>query len=245
MFKPCFILPVYNHPYYLQDLVAYLQAFQLPMIFIDDGSDAECKAILQQIAQQDRVFVLSHIENQGKGQAVMTGLHYAAEQGFSHALQLDVDGQHHWQDVAKFLQVAEQNPQHMIIGKPMYGDDVPKKRLYGRYATHIWVWINSLSLQIHDSMCGFRVYPIVQTQAILQRYQLRKRMGFDSEILVHLRWAGVQFINISTPVCYPEQGISHFKMWDDNVELSKMHASLFFGMLKRLPKLLGQRLAGR
>lgn len=244
VFKPCLILPVYNHPHYLLRLAEHIQQYDCTIIFIDDGSHAECKAILQQIQNQyPETIVLQHQHNQGKGQAVMTGLDYAYQHGFSHALQLDVDGQHDWQDIDKFLKSAQQHPQAMIIGNPIYADDVPKSRLYGRYATHIWVWINSLSFAIKDSMCGFRVYPVPASWRIMQKYTLRKRMGFDSEILVYLRWQGIDFINIPTKVIYPEDGISHFRLWEDNVELSKMHAQLFFGMLWRLPYLLWKKIA--
>jgi hypothetical protein len=63
-------------------------------------------------------------------------------------------------------------------------------------------------------------------------------MGFDSEILVRLKWEDVPFINIPTPVIYPEHGISHFDAWRDNIGISKAHATLFIEMLKRLPQLL-------
>lgn len=238
----CFILPVYNHPHYLQRLMTHLQQYQRPIILVDDGCNVECRTIIEQLKQQFNIIVLYHEQNQGKGQAVMTGLAYAYQHGFTHALQLDVDGQHDWQDIAKFLALAEQFPHSVILGVPVYGEDVPKKRLYGRYATHIWVWINSLSLAIKDSMCGFRVYPITQSVAVMERYRLRKRMGFDSEILVYLSWQGASFINVPTKVIYPKDGISHFRMWQDNVELSKMHAQLFFGMLIRLPRLLWRKL---
>ena len=67
-------------------------------------------------------------------------------------------------------------------------------------------------------------------------------MGFDSEILVYLHWHGVKFINLPTPVTYPSGGVSHFSPWRDNLNLSRTHAKLFFGMLWRLPMLLGRRL---
>lgn len=241
----CFILPVYNHPHYLQRLINHLHVYQRPIILVDDGCDEPCKSIINQLKQHVDIIVLHHKHNQGKGQAVMTGLRYADQHGFTHALQLDVDGQHDWQDIGKFLTLAEQHPDAVVLGVPVYGDDVPKKRLYGRYATHIWVWINSLSLSIKDSMCGFRVYPVKQSIAVMNRYSLRKRMGFDSEILVYLSWHGTSFVNIPTKVIYPEDGISHFRMWQDNVELSKMHAQLFLGMLIRSPKLLWKKLKNK
>ena len=37
---------------------------------------------------------------------------------------------------------------------------------------------------------------------------------------------------------YPADGLSHFKLLEDNVRISWMHTRLFFGMLLRLPLLL-------
>ena len=240
--KIAFIIPVYNHPHYLKALIEHLKIYALPIILINDGSNEETSTILKTFAQE--IVLVEHAQNMGKGQAVMTGIQKAKALGCSHALQLDADGQHCWEDIPQFLKATEQNPNAMVIGSPVFDASVPKKRLYGRYATHIWVWINTLSLEIKDSMCGFRVYPIESTVKLMSQYKLRPRMGFDSEILVHLKWQGVPFINIPTSVVYPENGISHFKAWEDNVELSKMHATLFAGMLWRLPQLLKQKVKG-
>ncbi|ATO18622.1 glycosyl transferase [Acinetobacter sp. LoGeW2-3] len=243
--KQCFVIPVYNHPHYLQALVQHLNSFQLPIIMVNDGSGTECTQLLRQIAvENDLVDLVEHKVNQGKGQAVITGLLHAAEHGFSHALQLDSDGQHDWQDVQRFLDASQQNPEAMVIGQPVFDESVPKKRLYGRYATHIWVWINSLSLDIKDSMCGFRVYPLASTVKILKTAKFQPRMGFDTEILVRLKWENVPFVNVPTRVIYPENGISHFNVWRDNVGLTKAHSRLFAGMLVRLPKLVYHKVKG-
>ena len=37
---------------------------------------------------------------------------------------------------------------------------MPRHRLYLRYLTHAMVWLNTLSFDIPDSMCGLRVYPL-------------------------------------------------------------------------------------
>ena len=241
----CFVIPVYNHPHYIEALVAHLDQFQMPIILVNDGSDAACTQLLHDIAaQHSLVDLVEHTHNQGKGQAVITGLRHAHKLGFSHALQLDSDGQHDWQDVAKFLQISQQHPEAMVIGQPVFDASVPKKRLYGRYATHIWVWINSLSLEIKDSMCGFRVYPLAPTIQVLDSAKFQPRMGFDSEILVRLKWANVFFINVPTKVIYPEDGISHFNAWRDNWGMSQTHAKLLGGMLIRLPQLLRQKMQG-
>ncbi|OTG96201.1 glycosyl transferase [Acinetobacter sp. ANC 3832] len=234
-----FVIPVYNHPYYLQTLIEHLDTFHLPIIVVNDGSELDCSEILKQLDQQfPNMVLVEHESNQGKGQAVITGLNKAHDSGLSHALQLDCDGQHDWNDITQFLKISETNPQAMVIGQPIFDETVPKGRLYGRYATHIWVWINSLSFEIKDSMCGFRVYPLNETLKVLNSAKFQPRMGFDSEVLVRLKWNNVPFINLPTKVIYPEYGISHFNVWRDNLGMSKAHARLFAGMLIRLPKLM-------
>lgn len=238
--KQCFVIPVYNHPYYLEALVSHLAQSKLPAILVNDGSEKDCTDLLRGLAQANEswVHLVEHEQNKGKGEAVITGLRKAYSLGFSHALQLDSDGQHDWNDVQRFLDASQINPQAMVIGQPIFDASVPKKRLYGRYATHIWVWINSLSFEIKDSMCGFRVYPLGSTIQLLDKASFQPRMGFDTEILVRLKWENVPFINVPTKVIYPEDGISHFNALRDNIGLTKAHSRLFAGMLIRLPKLL-------
>jgi glycosyltransferase involved in cell wall biosynthesis len=241
--KVCAVIPVYNHGEAVGAVVDGVRAHGLPCVLVDDGSEPGCAAVLDALAAGDRsgIELVRLSENQGKGGAMMAGLRAARERGFSHALQIDADGQHDTSDIPSFLRLAEQSPEKLICGTPVYDASVPKGRLYGRYATHIWVWINTLSFTIRDSMCGFRVYPLAPTVQLIDTVRLGKRMDFDVEVLVRLFWRGMGIINHPTPVRYPSDGISHFDVLWDNVRISRMHARLFFGMLARLPLLLWRK----
>jgi hypothetical protein len=94
-------------------------------------------------------------------------------------------------------------------------------------------------------MCGFRVYPLAPTLKLIERDKLGRRMNFDPDILVRLHWDGVAVVNQPTRVSYPSDGVSHFRGLLDNVLISRMHATLFFGMLARLPMLLGRKWRSR
>jgi glycosyltransferase involved in cell wall biosynthesis len=244
VFKPCVVIPVYNHEHAVGAVVNAVLVTGLPCILVDDGSSAACAQVLDALAaaSPQRVFLVRHKINQGKGAAVITGAKYAADQGYTHLLQVDADGQHCIADVTRFIEAAAAAPEALIVGYPQYDESVPAVRLYARYLTHIWVWINTLSLDIKDSMCGFRVYPIAPLLALVQRQKLGSRMDFDTEVLVRLYWQGVQVVNLGTRVGYPADGVSHFRLLRDNVLISRMHATLFFGMLVRAPLLLARRL---
>lgn len=242
-FRPVVVIPVYNHAEAIGHMVDGVLAQGQPCLLVDDGSEAGCAQVLDRLQAErpDRVFLLRLEQNQGKGGAVMAGLREALRRGYSHAVQIDADGQHDTTDIPSFLRDAETHPDAVVIGRPLYDESVPKGRLYGRYATHIWVWINTLSLQIRDSMCGFRVYPLAPTVALIDRVNIGRRMDFDSEILVRLHWQGRAMVNRATRVTYPLDGVSHFDVLRDNVRISGMHAKLFFGMLLRLPMLLWRK----
>ncbi|WP_434762571.1 glycosyltransferase family 2 protein [Vibrio fortis] len=239
-YQACFLIPCYNHGSTVAAVIESLKSYALPVILVDDGSNNETKQHLQPLAELDDVTLVTLVENQGKGGAVKAGIERAQQLGFSHAIQIDADGQHDLEALPKLLEKSQASPTHLISGQPVYDDSVPKARLYGRYATHIWVWIETLSFSIKDSMCGFRAYPIAITQAVLDKYDVGSRMDFDIEVLVRLYWEGCDIDFIDTRVIYPEGGISHFDALWDNVKISWMHTRLFFGMLPRAPKLIAR-----
>lgn len=242
-YRPVVVIPVYNHPATIGGMVAAVRGHGLPCVLVDDGSEPGCAAVLDGLAASGADITLVRLPvNQGKGGAMMAGLREAQRLGYSHALQIDADGQHAAADIPDFLALSRASPGAIVCGTPVYDRSVPKGRLYGRYLTHVWVWINTLSLDIRDSMCGFRVYPLRETVAVIDSARLGRRMDFDTEVLVRLHWRGVPMVHRPTPVTYPLDGISHFRGLQDNVLISRMHAKLFFGMLLRLPLLLWRRL---
>ncbi|MGC4027639.1 MAG: glycosyltransferase [Steroidobacteraceae bacterium] len=242
----CAVVPVYGHVHTVGAVLDALLDNDIPCIVVDDGNGEEEARQLAEVARQrPRVEVVRLARNGGKGAAIQAGLRAAGERGYSHALQIDADGQHDIRDIGRFAALAAEHPADMICGVPVYDASVPRSRLYGRYLTHVWTWINTLSFDIRDSMCGFRVYPLPATLELMRRHRLPARMDFDVEVLVRLHWAGLGFRAVPTRVVYPEGGLSHFRLWRDNARISWMHTRLFFGMLVRLPVLLWRKAGGR
>ncbi|MBI3897949.1 MAG: glycosyltransferase family 2 protein [Gammaproteobacteria bacterium] len=240
-FRPCIVIPVYNHKDAIGPTVAALRLHGLTIYLINDGSDEPTRARLIEIAASEPLVRLLHLaENGGKGAAVIRGLRQALADGFTHALQIDADGQHDTNDVPKFLAEGTTDPTAVVCGQPIYDESVPKARLYGRYLTHFWVWVETLSFAIKDSMCGFRLYPLARTWEVVDNAAVPTRMDFDIVIIVRLAWAGMPVVNVPTRVRYPLDGVSHFDMWRDNLRISGAHTRLVGGMLLRLPMLLAR-----
>ena len=239
----CVIIPVFNHGGAIGAVAHAVRTLGLPCILVDDGSNAACAAVLDQLVNDHAAaFTLQRLNpNQGKGAAMLAGFRVARSMGFSHALQIDADGQHDVGDIPAFIELAQRYPHHLICGRPVYDESVPRVRLYGRYLTHFLVFVNTLSRDIRDSMCGFRVYPLDATMRLIDQVKIATRMDYDIDIAVRLYWSGVDVINHDTPVTYPSDGVSHFRMARDNARITRIHAVLFVGMLARLPQLLRRR----
>jgi GT2 family glycosyltransferase len=234
-FRPCAIVPVYNHGESACRTVATLAGLNVPIFVINDGSNVPDSSLLHTLPNRFAgVQVIDHSRNGGKGAAVTTGLRAAHRAGFTHALQIDADGQHNTDDVPRFLALAEENPDAVVVGVPQFDGSVPKSRLVARYLTHVWIWIETWSFAIRDSMCGFRVYPLGLAAAIVDTAPIGRRMDFDPEILVRLHWEGARFIGVPTRVIYHAGGLSNFRLWHDNALISWMHVRLVFGMVWRL-----------
>jgi glycosyltransferase involved in cell wall biosynthesis len=244
-FAPCIVIPIFNHAATVPALLKQLAPYHLPCILINDGSDSDATDYLRRLVEAQPDLILEEqFPNQGKGAAVMRGLHKAADLGYSHGVQVDADGQHCIEDLPRLLEAAQKFPEDLVTGIPVYDHSVPKGRLIGRYVTHFWVWVETLSLRIKDSMCGFRVYPLAGTLALIDKAALGQRMDFDTDIMVRLYWRGLRVISVATRVIYPENGTSNFRLWRDNCSISWMHTRLVLGMLPRAPLLLWRNLTG-
>lgn len=231
MNKFAFLVPFYNHPQNIKALVAALKTYELPVIVVDDGSDEESKQILAELERTEGILLLTRAQNGGKGIAMKDGFKFALNRGFSHVLQIDADFQHDAALIGEFLRQSKAHPQSIVCANPIYGEDAPKSRVYGRKITNFWVAINTLSLGVKDAMCGFRVYPLEQLKKVAAKSKTN-RMEFDIEILVNAVRQGINVCWIDTYVRYEKGGVSHFKMLRDNALISLMHAKCFFSLPK-------------
>lgn len=244
-YRPCIIIPFYRHERAIASVIERLKPFGLPCRIIDDGSGEQSRDALRDIERREGSWVRvgGYAQNRGKGEAVMTGCAQALAEGFTHAVQIDADGQHEAADLPRLLERSRANPLALVTGIPVYDDSIPRVRFYGRYLTHFWVWVETLSLEIRDSMCGFRVYPLDSALALWNEGSVGRRMDFDTGIMVRLFWRGVRVLSVPTRVTYPADGVSHFRMLRDNLRMIALHLRLLGGMCLRLPWLLYRHLA--
>ena len=239
------LIPSYNPGRVVFATVASALRRWHPVWVVVDGSTDGTAAELQRIAAGEpalRVIVLP--VNVGKGAAVLHGLDLAAQEGYTHALTMDSDGQHPAELISEFMAESIRHPEAMILGRPVFEASAPSLRVKGRMISNWWANLETLWIGIDDSLYGFRVYPIEPLRRVMRRQPWMRRFDFDPEAVVRMCWQGVRPINLPAPVKYlrPEEGgVSHFHYLRDNTLLTWMHLRLFVEFLLRLPVLAVRR----
>jgi glycosyltransferase involved in cell wall biosynthesis len=226
-FRPCALIPTYDNPKTIRAVVESVRRHVPDVVVVDDGSAAEGRQAVAALGRDGLAHVHHREHNGGKGAAVKSGFRVAADLGFTHALQVDADGQHELEDAPRLLAAAREDPDALVLGAPIYDETAPKGRLVGRRITQWWTNLETGGRIIDDPMCGFRVYPLARALAVRVPAD---RMDFDIEVAVRMVWAGARVINVPTKVKYialDDGGVSHFKMFGDNVRISWMHTRLY------------------
>lgn len=225
-FRCCALVPTFDNPKTIRSVVETIREDVGDVFVVDDGSGEEGRRACETLAREGLARVFRLPRNRGKGAAVKRGLREAAAAGFTHAFQIDADGQHDLGQIPRFLAAAEAAPDHAILGAPVYDETAPASRRIGREITRFWVDLETGRGTIPDAMVGFRIYPLAATLALPVRAD---RMAFDVEVLVRLVWAGVPLHSLPVAVRYlseAEGGRSHFRPFVDNLRLSWMHCRL-------------------
>lgn len=238
--KPCVLIPSYNSgPLLRQTLADALAVWDDVFVVIDGSTDGSDKDLGEKKHLGLRIHRLA--ENRGKGAAVLAGITLAQEEGFTHALAMDADGQHPADHIQPYMSAGKKHPEALILGKPIFASSAPNLRVQGRKISNWWANLETLWWGIDDSLFGMRLYPIAPLKKVFSQTFFARRFDFDPEVAVRLCWKGLPVINLPTPVKYltaEEGGISQFRYLRDNALLTSMHIRLVLGALVRLPFLL-------
>lgn len=216
------VVPVYNNGATVKDVVAGCCSVLKNVVVVDDGStDVDLAALFL----SEDVFVLRHGKNLGKGRAILTAAEYITSRGGTWMITIDGDGQHHPEDIKKFLPLLNEDDPAIIIGSRNFDtENVPGKSRFGRRFANFWLRIET-GLYIDDCQSGFRAYPL----KYLNQMKFRgSHYDFEAEVLARAAWAGLGLRTVPIEVYYPapEERVSGFRPFLDNLRLTHAHAKL-------------------
>ena len=222
----CVILPTYNNSGTLTDVVERTLKVCPDVIVVNDGSTDNTQAILCGLD----VTVLNHYRNRGKGKALKTGLAYAAQNGFTHAVTIDSDGQHFPEDIPAMIEASLQHPDDIIVGcRNLTTENMPRQNTFANRFSNFWFRLQT-ARKLEDTQSGFRIYPL---DSLYGMGLITSRYEAELELLVFAAWHGVGVQGVPVHVWYAPEGerVSHFRPFWDFFRISVLNTVLCFGAL--------------
>ena len=215
-------VPVFNNRETVRQVVAECRDILTNVVVVDDGStDADLVELLSGLD----VVVLRHAENLGKGEAILTASRYIEAHGGEYMITIDADGQHLPHDLLKFLPLLREDSPGIIIGcRDFNTENVPASSRFGRTFANFWLLVETGKL-VGDCQSGFRAYPVRYLNQLVFK---GSRYDFEAEVLAKASWAGLALTTVDIDVIYPkpEERVSSFKPFLDNMRLTRIHTML-------------------
>src|SRR5258706_4652100 len=113
------VIPCFNEQATIASVAQLVRPQVCHVIVIDDGStDGSATE-----AKSSGAEVIRHESNQGKGQALRTGMIRARDLNFEWVLTVDADGQHAADDIPKFFDCVHKTAAKLVVGNRMTAAD--------------------------------------------------------------------------------------------------------------------------
>ena len=219
--KTIVIIPTYDNPLTIKHVAFDILKYNYDLIIVDDGSDMHVEELFSPEEHKNIIF-LRHTTNQGKGQAIITGIQEARKLGYTHVVSMDGDGQHLASQIAPLTKDYRED--EIVIGARNFDiDNIPFGSKIGRWFSNFWAcWDTGYT--ITDSLSGFRVYPV----SILDLPIKTKRFDWEMEVLVRHADAGKSIREAEIECHYPlqEERVSHFRKFEDTMAIVWVHIQI-------------------
>ena len=232
--KYAVIIPAYNEQKTIKKVVEGVLTQLSQVIVVNDCSTDETAEIVKSLP----VELISQPQNKGKAAALMTGIHYAVQQGVTHIITIDGDGQHNPADIPAMLEQSQKHPNKIVIAARLKNQqDAPRARFIANRVADFWIsW--AAGYRIADSQSGFRLYPAELFNQLQIRSGKDRSFVFESEILIKAAKQGYPGTAIAIESCYPEdRRPSHFRPVADITKIVLMVGAQLIGSAFNLPGL--------
>jgi glycosyltransferase involved in cell wall biosynthesis len=192
------IIPCYNEEATVEEIVRQVLATGLAheVIVVDDGSTDGTRTILEGLNNQDRVRVIQHERNQGKGAAVRTGLRHATGEVM---LVQDADLEYDPRDYPLMLRPIEEGRAKAVYGSRFLGG--PRRTMF------FWHMVGNRFLTLVTNVLYDTILSDMETcykmftADVAANLNLRSPgWGFDPEITAKILRQGIRIYEV--PISY-------------------------------------------
>lgn len=173
------IIPVYNEVQNIREIINRVQAQKLAneIVIVDDGSTDGTRPILAELDGNDKVRVILHEHNKGKGAAVVTG--FEASHGDILLIQ-DADLEYDPRDYPRILQPIEEGIADVVYGSRFLGGPRRVAMFWHMVANKLLTTMTNILYDtiLTDMETGYKVF----RRAVIEGMKIRsKRFDFEPE----------------------------------------------------------------
>lgn len=213
------LIPAYQPTEQLITLLHEAKSKGFQIVVVDDGSNKSTNDIFVSAARFGTV--LRHVENMGKGQAIKTGLSFIQSQypADCTVVTLDADGQHRVADAKKICQVAQDNPNALVLGSRRLKENAPLRSHFGNTVTRL-VYRISTGQRVWDTQTGLRAF---SAQLIPQLLSISgERYEYEMNVLLTCSRTGIPVLEEEIDTIYIDNNASsHFNTVKDSWRVYK------------------------
>lgn len=151
------LIPAYCPEEGILSFVKQLKEASVTAVIVDDGSPMEYRSIFEQLSKVAEL--LHHEVNQGKGEALKTGMRYIhAHYRDCVVVTADADGQHLPGDILHCAEQAKAHPDHLVLGVRDFGrPGVPFRSYVGNRMTSL-LFLLFTGRKLSDTQTGLRAF---------------------------------------------------------------------------------------
>jgi glycosyltransferase involved in cell wall biosynthesis len=219
--KVIVVIPTYDNPLTIRNVVADVLAHKYNAIVVDDGSAIEVESLFEKEEKNSVTFV-RHSVNKGKGEAIISGAKKAREMGYNNILTMDGDGQHLASEAHILEDTLEDDT--IIIGARNFNlENVPLGSKFGRWFSNMWACWDTGYI-ITDSLSGYRIYPVSIIDLPIETH----RFDWEMEVLIRHADSGKKIKEAGIECYYPlaEERVSHFRNFEDTMAIVWVHIQI-------------------
>ena len=226
------LIPAYKPDGRLREtLEAVLEAWNGPIVVVDDGSGEAFAGIFSELEQLGAA-VCRHPKNKGKGAALKTGLRYIAKyfEGCAGVVTADADGQHSPEDICRIAARVAEAPEALVLGMRDFTlENLPKASLFGnRLTSAVFRLVTGVSCP--DTQTGLRGIPAALFPLALSAQG--ERYEYEMNFLLQAAEDKYPLEMLPIRTIYQEgNSSSHFRKVRDSIRIYRRPLTFLAGAL--------------
>ena len=210
------VIPAYQPDELLVGLVQELRQREFAVLVVNDGSDAACDAVFDEVATQ--AAVIRSPKNEGKGAALKRGFAAVSEYypECTHVITADADGQHKVEDICRVSEQLDTGDSFVLTMRRFDGK-IPARSKFGNDLSRV-VYTVMNGHYFDDNQSGLRGFS-VDHLSWLQKVGGMK-YDYEMNVLCYADKQGIRIVGLPIEAVYIDGNrSSHFNPVQDTIRI--------------------------